>query len=96
MITIIAKAKAKPGKEVLLADESVKLAKLVRENEKGCLMYIPHVSTDNPAEIVFVEKYVDEAASNVHGQATYFKAFLEACQELLSEELQIQSLQELI
>jgi quinol monooxygenase YgiN len=96
MITLIAKLKAKPGKEALLAEECVKLAKNVRGNEKGCLMYTPHVSTENSAEIVFVEKYTDQEAFNAHGQTPYFKAFKEKCGEFADGNSQIQFLKELI
>lgn len=95
MITLIAKLKAKPGQEALLAAEAVKLAKSVQQNEKGCLMYIPHVSVDNPAEVTFVEKYADQEAFDVHGRSDYFKSFSRACKELLDERIQIQFLKEL-
>jgi quinol monooxygenase YgiN len=96
MITLIAKLKAQPGKEALLAEECIKLAKNVRENEKGCLMYIPHVSTENPAEIVFVEKYTDQEAFKAHGQTAYFKAYKENSRELVDGDSQIQFIKELI
>jgi quinol monooxygenase YgiN len=96
MVTLIATAKAKPGKEALLTEEAVKLAKLVREKESGCLMYVPHVAADNPAVVVFVEKYVDQAAFDFHGQTQYFNAFLKACEDILAGDLQLQFLQELI
>ncbi|TEB14436.1 putative quinol monooxygenase YgiN [Pelotomaculum sp. FP] len=96
MITLIAKLKAQPGKEALLADECVKLAKNVREHEQGCLMYIPHVSTENPAEIVFFEKYIDQEAFHAHGQTPYFKAYKEKCGELAEGNSKIQFIKELI
>ncbi|MDD4239206.1 MAG: putative quinol monooxygenase [Desulfotomaculaceae bacterium] len=96
MITLIARLKAKPGKEALLAEECVKLAKHVRENEQGCLMYIPHVSTENPAEIIFVEKYTDQEAFNAHGQTPYFKAYKENSAELIDGNSQLQFMKELI
>jgi len=96
MITLIARLKAQPGKEALLAEECIKLAKNVRENEKGCLMYIPHVSTENPAEIVFVEKYTDQEAFNTHGQTPYFKAYKEKCGGLTDGNSQLQFIKELI
>lgn len=55
MITLIARIIAKPGKEALLAEECIKIARIVREQEKGCLMYIPHVSANNLAEITFLK-----------------------------------------
>ena len=96
MITLIAKLKAKPGKESLLAEESKKIAQKVRENEKSCLMYIPHVSVENPAEIVFVEKYADQEALDAHFKTPYFKALAEKFGELLDEEPELKTLKELI
>ncbi|MGI6492898.1 MAG: antibiotic biosynthesis monooxygenase [Peptococcaceae bacterium] len=96
MVTLTARIKAKPGKEAALVEECVKLAKLVRENEQGCLMYIPHVSQDDPGEVVFFEKYVDEAAFELHGKTPYFTAFAAALDELMSGDLEIQFLRELI
>jgi quinol monooxygenase YgiN len=96
MITLTAKLKAQPGKEALLAKECIKLAESVREKEKGCVMYVPHISAENFAEIVFFEKYSDQAAFDFHGQTPYFKAFTEKFDELLDGELQIQFLNELI
>jgi len=95
VVTLTAKIKAKPGKEAALVEECVKLAKLVREKEKGCLMYIPHVSQDNPGEVVFFEKYVDEAAFELHGNTPYFNAFKTALEDLMSGDLEIQFLKEL-
>lgn len=96
MITLVAKLKAQPGKETLLAEECVKVAMIVREKEKGCLMYIPHVSVNNAAEITFVEKYADQEALDLHAQTPYFKQFGQNIRELLAEKMQLQFLKELI
>lgn len=95
MVTLIARIIAKPGKETLLAEETVKIARTVREQEKGCLMYIPHVSVSNPAEITFIEKYVDQEAFDAHIQTPYFKQFREITSEYVAEGLPIQFLKEL-
>lgn len=95
MVTILAKLKARPGKEKILADECVQLAKEVRNNESGCLLYIPHVSVENPEEIVFFEKYQDQSAFDFHAATSYFKAFAAKLGELLDESLIIQVLNEL-
>jgi quinol monooxygenase YgiN len=95
MITLIARIIAKPGKEALLAEECIKIARIVREQEKGCLMYIPYVSANNPAEITFFEKYADQDAADAHVQTPYFKQYRENCRELVAERLPIQFLKEL-
>lgn len=96
MITLIAKVKAKPGKEALLSEECIKLAKKVRENEKGCLMYTPHVSAENPAEIIFIEKYTDQEAFNTHGQTPYFKAYKDTTAAYVEGDSQLQFIKELV
>ena len=96
MVTLIAKLKAKPGKEALLAEECMKIVKEVREKEKNCLMYVPHISIENPAVIIFVEKYVDQEALEAHFQTPYFKALVEKFGELLAEEPELHTLNELI
>ena len=96
MITLIAKVKAQPGKEALLAEECKKIAKEVREKEKNCLMYIPHISIENPSVIIFVEKYTDQEALDAHFQTPYFKALIEKFGELLAEEPELHTMNELI
>ena len=95
MITLIARITAKPGKETLLAEECIKIARTVRELERGCLMYIPYVSANNPAEITFLEKYADQEAADAHVQTPYFKQYREISKELVAERLPIQFLKEL-
>jgi quinol monooxygenase YgiN len=94
MVTLIARLTAKPGKETLLAEECMKICKIVRKQEQGCLMYMPHVSADNPAEIVFVEKYVDQDALNAHSQSPYFIQYRENTKGLVADRV-IQFLKEL-
>lgn len=95
MITLIARIIAKPSKEALLAEECIKIARIVREQEKGCLMYMPCVAANNPAEIVFLEKYADQDAADAHVQTPYFKQYREITKELVAERLPIQFLTEL-
>lgn len=95
IITLIARIIAKPGKETLLAEEIVKIARTVREQEKGCLMYMPYVSANNPAEITFLEKYVDRDALDAHVQSPYFKQYREITKEFVAERLPTQFLTEL-
>lgn len=104
MITVLAKLTALSGKESLLAEECMALAKDTRANEKGCLMYVPYVSSENPAEIFVFAQYVDQEALEVHKQAPHFiirKAKLsqlidEKNTDILDGELLQQILKELI
>lgn len=74
MITIIAELKAQSGKERELAEACRQLAGEVRAKEEGCLMYIPHVSADDPGKIVFFEKYKDAEAQKAHRHSEHFRA----------------------
>lgn len=83
MITIIARLKARPGKEKILADGCVQFVKVVREKEKGCTMYEPYVNPENPAEIIVLEKYIDQEALDNHFQTEHFQALAANFDELL-------------
>ncbi|MDD2503827.1 MAG: putative quinol monooxygenase [Clostridia bacterium] len=96
MITLTAKMKAKSGKEKTLIEECIKLAKEVREKEQGCLMYIPHVSQDDPSEILFVEKYSDQSAFDYHPTTAYFQAFASKIKDLLEGPMELQKYNELV
>lgn len=95
MISLVAKLKAKPGKESDLAGECVRLAQAVRENEKGCLQYIPHVSVKDPAEIVFFEQYADRETLENHRQTPHYKAAAEKFREYLAGPSEVTILREL-
>jgi len=84
MITVLATFKALPGKEAILAEE------------KGCLMYVPLVSVENPAEIVFLEKYVDQEAMQAHLQSPYFIAATARFPELLEGKPVMKIFKELV
>lgn len=96
MISLVAVLVAQPGKEAQLAEECVALAKSVRENEAGCLMYVPHVSVKNPARIVFFEKYKDQEALDGHRQTSHYKAAFAKFKELLAGPTEVTILKELI
>lgn len=94
MYTIIAKITARAGQEQKLQEALVELTKATRE-EAGCITYIPHVVANNPSEIIIFEKYVDEAALQVHANSPHFKAVFDArADELLSKPLEITVLNE--
>ena len=68
MVSIIARVHVKEGK----MEEAIKVLKeivpKIKENEAGCLEYIPHVvkGRKNKNKIVFYEKYEDEEALKAH------------------------------
>lgn len=95
MVTLIATLKAKAGKEQLLYEECAKISELVKANEPGCLLYVPHVSLADPAEVTFFEKYVDQEAFDKHAATPYFQSFAAKLDELLNVPLQLKMLKEL-
>ncbi|MHB8916909.1 MAG: putative quinol monooxygenase [Desulfocucumaceae bacterium] len=95
MISLVAVLEAQPGKEAHLAEECAALAKSVRENEAGCLMYVPHVSVKNPAKIVFFEKYKDQEALEGHRQTPHYKAASAKFKEMLTGAPEVTILKEL-
>jgi len=74
MITALAKLTALPGKESLMQEVSIDLAKETRAKEPGCLMYIPYISTENPSEVIVFAQYVDQDALEAHRQSPHFQA----------------------
>ncbi|WP_366921820.1 antibiotic biosynthesis monooxygenase [Metallumcola ferriviriculae] len=95
MITLVAKLKAQPGKETLLAEACSLLAEEVKQKEEGCIMYLPHVSIKDPTEIILVEKYTDRDALNNHSQSAHYKLAAGKFKELLAEPVDIQMLKEI-
>lgn len=86
MITALGKLTAQPGKIAFLHDVCVTLAKETREKEKGCLAYIPYTSTENPAEIIIIGKYVNEEAFETHRQSSHLKEAREKLPQLVEEK----------
>lgn len=95
MITLIARLSAKPGKETLLYEECRNIVKQVREKEPACKMYVPHLSENNPQEIVFIEKYANKEAFDNHLNSPHFKALAEKFDDLLEGAPDLQLLKEL-
>jgi len=95
MITVLACLKALPGKETELAEICAQLANEVRTKEEGNLMYIAHITANDPTEIIFVEKYKDEQARINHRNSAHFKKAGCRFKDLLAAPLQIKILNEL-
>jgi len=71
---IIAKVYIKPGKET----EFITAAKMMIENsnkEEGCLGYMLYQDPYEKTNFIFVEKYKNQAAIDVHFGTAYFKEF---------------------
>jgi len=92
--TLLATIKAKPGKETEVTEICNQLAREVHAQEKDCLMYIPHVTQNDPTEIVFFEKYKDKAAFQAHEESAYFQKAAQKFEALLEGEIQVKFLEE--
>ncbi|MDD4169814.1 MAG: antibiotic biosynthesis monooxygenase [Desulfotomaculaceae bacterium] len=86
MITVVGRLTAQPGKESALAEICSSLAKETHEKEKNCLFFIPHVSTENSAEIVIYAKYVNKEAYKVHARTPYFQEAKQKYAKLVEEK----------
>jgi quinol monooxygenase YgiN len=94
MISLYSTWWVKPGNEKAITVALNKLAKEVRENEKGTLMYLVHTPVYDypkaikgkksiksapearPGTIIFVEKYENWDAFQVHLYGPYFTTFV--------------------
>jgi quinol monooxygenase YgiN len=95
MITILAILTAKQGKEEALAEVCLQLAKEVSANEEGCTMYIPHISSEDAAQIIFFEKYLDQEALDDHQKTPHFLAAKKKFKELLAAPSAVKVLAEM-
>ena len=71
---ITAKVFIKPGKEA----DFISAAKMMIENsnkEEGCLSYMLYQDPYEKTNFIFVEKYKNQAAIDVHFASPYFKEF---------------------
>ncbi len=72
MLGIVAKIKVKDGMQQQFEDVAKKLVAAVHANEPGCKLYALHRSED-PLVYVFMERYVDQAATEAHRASEHFK-----------------------
>jgi quinol monooxygenase YgiN len=88
MLTVIAKVRAKPGRE---EDVLAELLKLVEETRKedGCLNYDLHRSQTEPAVFMFYENWTDRAALDSHAASPHMKAWGTKQPEMLAHGVEI-------
>ena len=90
LLTVVAVLKAKPGKESALREALLAIVDPTR-SEAGCLQYDLHESTEKPGEFVFLEKWVDRSALDIHLKKPYLVALGERREELMSEAPEIRT-----
>jgi|TARA_B110000263_G_C15087397_1_gene409187 quinol monooxygenase YgiN len=72
MIGVIATLKIKEGSGKDFEAVATKLVEKVNANEEGVLYY--DLYKDNETTYIFLEKYKDQEAQNIHGKTDYFRA----------------------
>lgn len=81
--TVIARVKAKAGKEMDLAKAWSTVANLSRK-EKGCLGYVLHRSLTDPTLFVSVEKWASKEANDQHMASAHIQELLRQVPLLLA------------
>jgi quinol monooxygenase YgiN len=75
VITVIARYRANPGSGDAVAEVLRKHVAATRA-EPGCVQFDASRSNENPDEFVLYEKYVDDAAFEVHRASPHFQKFV--------------------
>jgi quinol monooxygenase YgiN len=89
MITLVAIAQAKPGKEQVLQETLLALVPQTRQ-EAGCINYDVHRSLSKPGVFIFYENWADRDALQKHSKMPYMLELRTKMADLLAEPLQIE------
>lgn len=87
-LIVVAKIKAKRGKETELKDALLSLIEPTRA-EEGCICYELHQSPQMPGLFLFYEIWKSKEDLDKHLQRPYLKNFFEKAHELLEQEIEI-------
>lgn len=87
-VTVIARAKARPGMEERLAEAAGTLISPTRD-EEGCMNYDLHQSVEGPTEILFYENWRSKADLDRHLQTEHIKQVLDQLPELSENGVEI-------
>lgn len=82
-LTLVAKAKAKPGRETELERELRQCATFSRE-EKGCLRYLLHRSIEDPATFIVIERWASKEDLDKHFITLHAQTLLEKVPSLVA------------
>jgi len=85
MRAIVAYLTAKPGKEAEFKEKMTAQARRCLANEPGCLQFDVAQDPNNPARLVMLEVYQDEAAVKAHQESQHFKDFRPVVSDLVAE-----------
>jgi quinol monooxygenase YgiN len=87
-LTVVARIKAKPGKESQVRQELLSLVAPSRK-DAGCVNYDLHQARDNPALFLFHGNWVSKAHLDAHLQKPDLQAVLARLGQLVAEPPQI-------
>ena len=87
-IVVIARLKAKAGKEEELKNELQNLIEPSR-NDDGCINYDLHASEDEPGQFMFHETWRDKEALAKHLSTPHLRRFLEISDKLLEGQMNV-------
>jgi len=82
-LTVIAKAKAKPGREADLERELRGIVKPTHA-EQGCLRYTLHRSLEDPTSFITIERWASKEAIDSHFGAPHIQSLLTKAADLLT------------
>ncbi|HOS94248.1 MAG TPA: putative quinol monooxygenase [Armatimonadota bacterium] len=89
MVKLVAVLKAKPGQEAAVTQALRDLA-VPSKAEPGCVMYVPCRSKADPAKLVVIEEWADQAAFDAHAASPHFQAFLAKVGNALAGEPELE------
>jgi quinol monooxygenase YgiN len=87
-LTVIARARAKPGKEAALK-AALQALLLPTHQEPGCLHYSLHRCNDIPGQFVTYERWASRDALDAHLSSVHVQALLSKLDALLAEPPEI-------
>lgn len=85
MRAILAYLTAKPGREAEFREQMIAQAKRCLANEPGCLQFDVTQDPRDPARLVMLEVYEDDAAIKAHQESQHFKDFRPVVSELVAD-----------
>jgi len=87
-LTVVARVRAKPGKEEEMKRVLLGLVAPTRA-EAGCINYDLHQSQDDAALFLFYENWESRAHLDAHAKSAHIQAFRARAGELLAELVEI-------
>jgi len=87
-ITVVARIKAKPGKEQIVKDTLMALVAPTR-SEAGCINYDLHQAADDKGLFLFYENWISKKDLDEHLATPYLKDFLGKAGDILAEPVEI-------